>query len=576
MQFQINPPSKYHFDIYVGLSPDGKQIVFTAANDQGVASIWVRDFGRLEARQLPGTENAWSPFWSPDSKYLAFAQQGVLKKIDLAGGPPQTIAEVNGPEIGLGAWSQDGTIVFGSRGDGPIRKVSATGGTVTDLTAIDGTRQETTHAFPVFLRDGKRFLYWRGSSRPENTGVYVASIETPPNQQDARLITLATFGPLGLVTDPAGAHLLVFKDGNLLAHRFDIDRATTSGDAVTIAERVGSSGSFGFFGVGSSALVYRSGISTSITNERLTWFNRKGETVKALNDALPIDHVSGAIALSPDGQQAAVMRLPASMQADIWTVELSRGIATRITFNEFADVGPVWSADGSRLAFRSGSIRNYSIFSKDLSGTGEEMSITPLQSRGVPINSAGFAPTSWSKDGRFLFFNRGGEATGIDLIVFDTIARIQTSVLSTAFDERDGRLSPDGRTLAYQSNESGATEIYLRPFAVAADGTPAVGAKWRVSTAGGAAPKWRGDGKELFFRGPGGEVMAVDVLPKPGAGVQTDLPRQLFTMNTVVGWDVAADGQQFLMSVPVNLLASPSVAPDPITVILNWKRALAQ
>ena len=568
VRFQILPPQKYRFDIYVGLSPDGRRMAFTAVNADGIPSIWVRDLERLESRQLTGTEQAWSPFWSPDGKFIAFGQDRYLKKIDLSGGPPQTITEVPGASPGMGAWGKDGTIVFGARGSGPIRKVSATGGTISDVTAIDGSHQETTHAFPIFLPDGKRFLYWRGSTRTEYSGVYLASIDKTPDQQDKRIITAATLGPIGVVRGPSGHQMLVCRDGVVLAQPFDVDSATASGDVVTIADHVGSSGSFAFFGTGGDNFVYRTGTATSISNSQLTWVNRKGETIRAVGEPMTIAASANAVAVSPAGDQAAIMRLPATIQPDIWTVEFARGIATRITFDESADVGPVWASDGSRLAFRSGTARVFDIFTKNLNSADEAAPLSPdkdKKTRGVP--------SDWSKDGRFLLFTRGTAERASDLLAFDIKGKSEVMLLSTTFEERDAHLSPDGRTLAYESNESGAFEIYFRPFVVSADGKPALGPKWRVSTAGGSSPRWRADGKELFFRGATGEVMAADVLTRNGA-VQSDLPHKLFTMNGATAWDAAGDGQRFLMSIPVTLRADTEVPIDPLTIVLNWQSAL--
>jgi serine/threonine protein kinase/Tol biopolymer transport system component len=568
VRFQIGPPDKHDFDIYVALSPDGKRLAFTAIGDDRVTTLWVRDLELLEAHQLPGSEGAWSPFWSPDGKFLAFAVGRALKKIDLSGGPPQTIAEVPGAPVGVGAWNRDGIIVFGARGSGPMRRIPAAGGKVENVTALDTSRQESTHSFPVFLPDGRRFLYWRGSARQEFAGIYLGSLDKPADQQDQRLITAATMGPVALASGPSGNQLLVFRDGVVLSQPFDVNRTEVSGELVTLAERVGSSGSFGFFSASGDVFVYRTGQVSPLQIEQLTWMNRKGESLGTVGEPLPMARNPYAVAISPDEKQVAVMNLqPTTANVDLWTVEFARGIATRITFSDASETGLIWSPDGSRLAFRSGPVNALDIFTKDLNGTADEAPLTKPPMRGIP--------TDWSADGRFVIFSRGTPlaAATADIYAFDTKSKTMTPLLQTSFDEADGHLSSVGAMLAYTSNESGTTEIYLRPFLISADGKPSVGPKWRVSTAGGSGPRWRGDGKELFFRGPGGEVMAADVTATAGA-IQTGLPRKLFSAAGVVGWDVTNDGQRFLMSRPAAARVNPSDRPDPVTVVLNWQAAL--
>jgi serine/threonine protein kinase/Tol biopolymer transport system component len=565
VRFQVAPPPKTNFEIYVALSPDGKRIAFTAVNADHVTAIWVHDLELLEAHQLPGTEGAWSPFWSPDGKYLAFAVDRALKKIDVNGGQPQTIAEITGSQVGLGSWNRDGTIIFGTRGVGPIRRIPAAGGKIEDVTSIDPSRGETLHAFPAFLPDGRRFLYFRGSTKPEFQGVYLGSIDKPADQQDPRLVAPATLGPVQFSTGPSGDRLLVFRDGIVTAQPFDMSRGQVSGDALNLAEHIGNSGSFAFFSAAAGVVVYRTGVATSNFEAQLTWVDRRGTALGTVGGRLSVAREPAAVAISPDGKQAAVMIVATTLNNDLWTVEFARGIPTRVTFTQASETGGVWSPDGGRLAFRSGfGVTNFDIFSKDLNGTSDEAPMMTPPMRGVP--------TDWSADGRFLFFSRGVNAGG-DLFAFDVKAKKPTAILESPFDELDPHLSPDGRVLAYVSNESGSDEVYLRPFTVAADGTPSLGPKWRVSNAGGVSPKWRRDGKELFFRSLAFDVMAVDVVTKEGS-TQTALPHKLFSTPGVFAWDVAADGQRFLLSMPLAANTNADAPPDPFTVVLNWESSV--
>jgi hypothetical protein len=257
-RFQIQAPEGHAFDIYLALSPDGRRLAFTARDQRGVVQLWVRDIESLQARVLPGAEGAWSPFWSPDGRYLAFGVDQLLKKIDLTGGAPQTIAKSEAT-VGLGAWSSDGTLVFGSRGDGPLRQVPASGGTPAFVTEVINSRTERFHSFPVFLPDGRRFLYLRQSADPDLHGVYVGSLDAAPNQQSLTRVAHATMGPIALTEGPGGHRMLFPRDRNLMLQPFDVRTLTAPGDATVVVEQLGSSGSFSFFTATGRVLAYRTG-----------------------------------------------------------------------------------------------------------------------------------------------------------------------------------------------------------------------------------------------------------------------------------------------------------------------------
>ncbi len=352
------------------------------------------------------------------------------------------------------------------------------------------------------------------------------------------------------------------RDATLVAQPFDFDRLTVSGEAQRLAEGVGSVGSFAYFGAaGADLLVYRGGAATSTNLQQLTWIDRKGQTTGTIGDARPYATGAGMLAISPDGSRAmfGIAPLPAP---DLWSVEFSRAIFTRFTFHQAPDANPIWSPDGARIAFRSNRDSNGDMYVKDASGATEEKTLlrTPIPE----------TPTDWSRDARFLLFVRSSVQNGQDIAALrlDSTGG-EVTLLETPFNEGSGKFSPDGRFVAYVSNESGQQEVYLRPFLVRADGTTSLGAKWQVSNAGGIGPRWRGDGKELFYRSPDGAMMAADV-SVDGDVVRTALPRQLFALPlTVTNWDVMSDGQRFLVLLPV-----AAAVPDPISVVLNWQTAL--
>jgi serine/threonine protein kinase/Tol biopolymer transport system component len=557
-RFQIEPPPGHSFDIYMALSSDGRRLAFTTRDASGTIHLWVRDLGSLEARRLPGTEGAWSPFWSPDGKYLAFAVDRTLKKIDVSGGPPQTLGTAEA-QVGLGAWNSDGTIIFGTRGLGPVRRIAATGGTPTAITAVDSSRGETFHSFPVFLPDGRHFLYIRQSGDAANQGVYIGDLETAPDLQPTRRLALATMGPLALTQGPGGHQILFIRDATLMALAFDVRTLNVSGEPVPVAERIGSAGSFSFFAAsGGDVLAYRTGAPSSATINQLTWIDRKGARLGKIGEPGPFSNNPFGIAISPDARHAAVMWSPTA-SADLWLLEFARGIRTRFTFSEAPDGSGVWSPEGKRIAFRSSRPGKGTIYVKETAGVTEESLLVPSV---FPDR-----PADWSGDGRLLLFVRGA-AAATDLWLASADGRSgPVPLLETPFAETDARFSPDGRWIAYVSNESGEFEVYIRPFAFPSGGRPSVGAHWRVSADGGGQPRWRRDGRELFYRARSGAIMSVDVTFADGQ-VQTSIPRQLFLPSTAVNlaWDVTPDGQRFLLALPVD----QAVNPDPVTVVLNW------
>jgi Tol biopolymer transport system component len=523
----------------------------------------VRNLDTLEARQLPGTHDAWSPFWSFDSRQIAFSVDRTLKKIDLSGGPPQTLAESTAI-AGMGAWSPQGVIVFGTRGAGPLYRIPASGGIPAALTKVDPSQGEGAQSFPQFLPDGRRFLYFRQSTNPEVQGIYAGSLDLRPEQQSTARIVATTLGNFYVAREPGGERLLFLRNGTLMSQPFDMNALRMTGEPTPVVEQVGGSGSFGFFSASATGvLAYRSGSASFANAGQLTWFDRQGRSVGTVGEPRAYSTVPGSIALSTDGSRAAATISP-TLSPDLWLVEFARGITTRFTFHIAPDQSPVWSPDGGRLAFRSNRQGTLDVYVKDVNGTSEEAA---LFSGPGPEG-----PTDWSRDARFLLLQTGGAKTRSDIAALSLSGpkAVATTLLESPFDESQARLSPDGRWMAYVSNESGQDEIYLRPFSVDAAGTPSVGARWLVSNSG-AAPggaRWRGDGRELFYRHISGAMMAVDVTVD-GAAIRTGLPRRLFTLPSgAVTWDVALDGQRFLAVVPVDATTS-----DPITVVLNWPAA---
>jgi Tol biopolymer transport system component len=553
MRFEIPAPPKASFEVYTSLSPDGRRLAFTAYSPDGVPRIWIRDLETLQARQLAGTENPASLWWSPDSRYVAFGRGQQLKKIDVAGGPAQTLCESKNA-VGSGAWSKSDVIVFGGRGTGPLQQVSSAGGTPSPLTQLDTARQETFHSFPSFLPDGRHFVYFRRSSNVENSSISLGSLDAKPEEQNSKRLIPSQFSAAYAASSTPGAgHLLFLRDGTLMAQAFDEEKLELTGEPVPVAEQVGSSNQYGNFSASANdVLAYRTGAAGTL---QLTWFDRNGKSLGTVGEP----SLFARLALSPDSTRAAVRRSTAS--GDLWLMDFMRGVSTRFTFDPSQNDFPVWSPDGSRIVFHSNRGSRFDLYQKASNGAGtEELLLKSDQDK---------TPTAFSRDGRFLLFSSQDPKNGTDLWVLPMEGdRKPVPVLQTEFNERNAMFSPDMRWIAYGSNESGRAEVYVRPFAAPGSGTSATSGKWQVSKDGGDFPHWRQDGKELYFRLPGGAVMAVQVTPTPTT-FEAGVPHVLFNYPAQAGVEPAPDGNRFLVEA-----FQQDQAAAPITVVLNWQSAL--
>ncbi len=541
ISFSIDPPEGGTFAFGgagIAISPDGSRLAFVSYNQ-----LWVRRFDSVRPRALDGTDGATFPFWSPDGTSIGFFAQGKVKRIAEAGGEAQTLCEI--PAFagiaGGGAWNRDGTIIFsGLDGRSPIRRVPDTGGVPTPVTTIDAARNEFSHGWPVFLPDGRRFLYVARSTDREQTGIYQASLDSTPPK---RVLTAESKPAL------LGNHLLVLSNRSLIARAYDPDRATVSGEPIVVVEQLESDSplrSGGAYAAAANALAYRS----ASPNRRLGWFDRAGQRLGTVGT--PADYTHPALSL--DDSRLAIEKTDAlTGRHTIWTIDLARDGTSRLVSDATGAHDPWWSPDGSRVVFGSDRLGLLDLFSIRADGEGGDQLV--LRSS----DKSALAVTDWSSDGRFLLYEirRGGQ---IDLGVLPmSPATKGQPFLATAATESQGQFSPDIRWVAYASDESGSHEVYVRRF-------PEADGKWQVSTRGGTRPRWRRDGKELFYLTREGKLMAVDVTASRAA-FATGTPRELFhagiTQNQYV---VTADGQRFL----VNMRAEDT-SSEPITVVLNWQ-----
>jgi eukaryotic-like serine/threonine-protein kinase len=553
LRLTVNPPAGTEFGVDTGapISPDGQMLAFVTESS-GSRKLWVRSLNSLSARELPGTDSATFPFWSPDSRSLGFFAAGKLKRIEVAGGPPTVICDVG---LGRGGtWNEEGVILFNSVNDGPLLRVSATGGSPAPVTTVDKAQGENSHRWPQFLPGGRRFLYFVRTASLEDSGVYLGSLDRP--QEKIRVLRSSTNAVYAPDRSKPFGHLLWVQDETLMAQPFDVERGHTTSEPFTLAEGVGFGGASRLGAVSASndgTLLYG---GAAIRHFQLTWFDREGKPVGTVGQP---DEYTG-LRIAPDGARAAFTR-----GGNIWQMEFARGIPMRVTFG--AGVDPVWSPDGERIAYWGG-VAPPNLFSHSTNGTGDEERLIESHDS---LNTQ-----DWSSDGRFLLYlvnsNDPSSKTRFDLWVLPmTGNREPVPFLSTPFHEGRGQFSPDGKWVAYTSDESGANEVYVQSF-------PAGGAKWRVSSKGGDWVRWRRDGREMFYIAADRRVMSVDVRALSGS-LEFGTPQPLFMIPVALAtsgslapytYDVMPNGQRFLAAAPVGDVASPTM-----TVIVNWQAEMS-
>jgi len=516
------------------VSPDGRLLVFMARRGGGSILLWVRSLDSLDARPMPGTEGAIFPFWSPDSKFIGFFADGKLKKIEISGGPAQVICDAPAGEGGT--WNRDGVIVFAPTLASALVRVSALGGEPEPLTTLDASQKERSHGWPQFLPDGRRFTFFVVPDNAIHIGSLDSSVTTKVLSADSK----ALYVPPG--------YLLFMRQGSLMAQPFDATRGELRREAFPVAEDVRNNSVNGrsAFSVSSESgvIAYRSG---TVVESQLIWFDRAGRQIQALGEP---DRYTD-LELSPD-QKQAVVAAPSPGSSDLWLFDVARGLRTRFTLDAAPELAAIWSPDGGRLVFGSQKKGGpLDIYQKAIgTGTEEELYSDSLDKY----------PFSWSADGRFILY---GSAPGQNLWTLPLFGeRKPIPFMQTPSSEFAGRFSPDGRWVAYRSDESGRFEIYVAPF-------PGPGAKARISAAGatGGYPRWRRDGKELFYLASDNTLMAAAVNGQ-GTTFEVGEVQPLFQTSAAGGrypYDVSADGQRFLV-----LTTSEQSAEAPVTVVVNW------
>jgi Tol biopolymer transport system component len=538
------------------VSPDGATIALIALDADGTSRLWLHDLASNRARALEGTAGAGQPFWSPDAAWVGFVAQGKLKRMRATGGPPETICDFPGTDgsaglgYGLGAtWSTNGTVVFAPFAAGPLYQVPAAGGVATPVTTVDETAGETGHRYPSFLPDGRRFVYLVRSNRPERQGIYAGALDAPMRVLLTHADSNAAYAHPG--------YLLFVREATLFAQSFDPRRLTLSGDAVPVVSAMipGPTVRYAPFSAGGDVLAFRPG---GVTETQLVRVNREGGRRGVIG---PPGRYPANPSLAPDGSQIAMGRFDLQTGgADLWLFDLARGVSSRFTFERSLELAPLWDGDSRRILFASNRAGVWDIYARAVDrGTGslDDSDHLLLQS------GSNKYPQTWSADGRWLIFTSADPETGEDLWMApaDGSAAPRPFVVAD-FNQREAQLSPDGRWMAYASNESGRFEIYVRPY-------PTGPGHWKVSIDGGVEPRWRDDGRELFFVGPDRRLRAVSIARSdtfaPGA------PALLFDARIADTWwwdyVVLPGGREFVLK-----QAADGDRSSPVTVVVNWRR----
>ena len=552
IRFSLEPPESTVFNFTSSspappaLSPDGKWLAFGAKDSQGSNHLWLRALRDLSVRPLPGTEGATFPFWSADSRFIGFFADGKVRKIDPLGGSPETICDA--ADGRGGTWSREGVILFAPDRNGPILKVPAAGGTPTPVTRLDAGKPGTVHRWPSFLPDGQHFLFF--VRRPGERGP----------QQEIRLGSLGSEESRPILTSASNAlyaspgYLFFIREGSLFSIRFDPARLQTSGTATPVVQQVQFQPYrwYGVFSVSESGLLLYQG-GPVVENSELVWYDRSGGRLQA---AFAPGTYAG-LRLSPDGQRCAMeVRDDQTGRIDIWLGDLTRAVTSRLTSSQGISDSPVWSPDGKRIAFASNRTGVWKIYEVPARESGE-----PKILLDTPDDKT---PTDWSPDGAILAFNSSGPGTNFvwDIRALTLSDHSVRSLIRSAFGDVSGRFSPDGRWLAFSSNETGREEVYVQELAQGSR-------RWRVSPGGGTQPVWRRDGRELYYLAGGDTLMAVAWEPRSSEVARATV---LFKAgipssgSDIPLFDVSPDGQRFLVNTTLQHQASP-----PLTLVVNWR-----
>ena len=528
----------------VTLSPNGRTLALVAYSEQANKNvIWIHEVGARNATVLAGTDGATYPFWSPDGHALGFFAQGKLKTIDVASGrSAQVIADA--PFGRGGSWGRDGVILFTPDAWSGLYRVSSSGGPPVKVTDPDPAQSQVSHRWPVFLPDGRHFLYLacNFSGKLDKNEIFAGSLDSADKRPVVNASTNAVYAEPG--------YLVYWRDNALVAQSFDLHNYALVGEPRIVSDAVQyfPQTNFAVFTVSGSTLVAQAGLGKGANNSQLTWFDRHGKQVGTVGAP---DQVANP-KLSPDERRVSVDQTDTDgRHVNIWVHDLVSNGAARIGFGPWLEQVTVWSPDGKQLVYASNEKLFFSLYEKNSDGSGSAQNI-------FDAGSPQQGPWDWSRDGKYLLLRKDRE------LWYLTSPAWQAQPLQTQFLIRNAQFSPDGKFVAYASNETGNWQVYVSPF-------PGFNSKWQVSRGGGEEPRWRRDGKELFYLAPGGTLMAVEV--KIGIGFEAGSPTALFLTHLrqpisamdFFSYDVTGDGQKFLVNAKLDTSGAA-----PLSIILNW------
>jgi Tol biopolymer transport system component/predicted Ser/Thr protein kinase len=545
IRFEITlPPEVVEYEL-PRVSPDGRRVALMGTDAQGGSRVWLRALDDVEARPLPGTEGAWHPFWSPDSRALAFFADGKLKRVDVSGGAPVTLCEADGYD---GTWGAHGVILFDGTSRDPLRRVAASGGVATPVRSAEELGDVASIGWPEFLPDGRHFLYV--VTNDEGHGLLrVGDLES------SRDVVLGPVSSRAQYAWPG--YLLFVRDQTLVAQPFDADSLEVAGDPVPLVEDMqAATNQLAHFSASQNGvLVSRRGQAELL--QKVVWVDRDGRTSDVLGEAAGFH----AARLSPKEDRLAFgAPVDGTRNIDLWVRDLARGVTSRVTFDDTRTVAPVWSPDGTRIAYASEQSGTFDLYIRNAEGTGEaELLLSSPENK---------FPTAWSRDGRLILYMSFDPKSSWDLWTVPADGQGEPQpFLRTPFPEVRGDFSPDARYVTYESNETGQAEVYVQDF-------PGPGRKWRVSTEGGTEPTWSADGRTIYYLAPGRGLMAAAV--SPGKPLEVGVPKQVLEIEpapitSTRRYDVSADGRRFLF-----VVAEGDVSLPPLSVLVNWSRRLGR